>query len=104
MVLVDGVQMQSLAGNLVIPRPRIITTAGTTSETPLMAHVNTTVTSANPRIPGFLSKATGEIALSGISPRVQQAAETPCLAVDGRHQMPARDELLCNSGVTRNAC
>ena len=89
MVLVNGVQMQNLAGNLVVPRPEISTTASTTSETSLMSDVSTTAASVNPRISSFTSEATGGIALSGIGPRARLAAETPCLAVDGRHQMPA---------------
>lgn len=89
MVVVNGVPMQNLAGNLVVPRPRLITAARTTSETSLMSDVSTTAAGVNPRISSLTSEATGGIALSGIGPRAQEAAEMPCLAVDGRHQMPA---------------
>jgi hypothetical protein len=89
MVVVNGVQMQNLAGSLVVPRPRITTTARTTSETSLMSDVSTTAAGVNPRISSRTSEATGGIALSGIGPRAQEAAEMPCPAVDGRHQMPA---------------
>ena len=89
MVLVNGVQMQNLAGNLVVPRPRTVTPASATSQTSHLSEVSTTAVNVNPRIPSFTSKATKGIASSGIGPRVQEVAETPSLAVDGRHWMPA---------------
>ncbi|KAF7505194.1 hypothetical protein GJ744_001184 [Endocarpon pusillum] len=89
MVMVNGVSMQNLAGNLVVPRPRIITTARSTSETSLMSDVSMTTAGVNPRISSLTSEAIGGIALSGIGPRAQEAAEMPCLAIDGIHQMPA---------------